>query len=217
VSDLQPQRWLKFLEKKLGWLAVPGIALLFVTLQALGFLCILSDQAWYERLALVPEAVKAGEYWRLLTFLALPLSLSPLWLFFALWFLYFTINLIESQWGSFRTTLYVLVSIIVTITFSLIFNFPVGSAQDFVSSLFLASAALFPNLEIRVYFAIPVKMKFLGWLALGWVVVRFAGSNLYGRLYLLAIYSNYLVFFGPAVISSLKAAYRRWSFRRKLH
>jgi membrane associated rhomboid family serine protease len=216
MSDYQSQRWLGFLQRKLGWLAIPNIALLIVTLQVLGFFSIFMDQVWFERLALLPDAVKAGEVWRVITWLALPLSLSPLWLLFALWFLYFTLDLIESQWGAFRTTLYVLVSIVVTVAFSLIFDFPVGSAQDFVSSLFLAAAALYPNLEIRIYFAIPVKMKFLGWITLAYVGYRLFFSSWMGRAYILAIYSNYVLFFGPAVISSLKAWNRRRSFRGKL-
>ena len=54
----------------------------------------------------------------LVTFLALPLSLSPIWAIFVLGFIYFTLNSIESRWGSFRTTLYVLISILFTIAFS---------------------------------------------------------------------------------------------------
>lgn len=216
MADGQTQRWLRTLERKLGWIAIPNIALIFTTLQVLGFFCVYSDPIWYGRLALLPEAVKAGELWRLVTFLALPLTLSPLWLIFAVMFLYFTINLIESHWGAFRTTLYFLVSILVTIAFSLAFDFPVESAQDFSSSLFLAAAALYPDLEIRIWLAIPVKMKVLGWLTLAYLAFRLLGTGWMGRLYLLAIYSNYALFFGPAAVSSLKAWNRRRSFRSKL-
>ena len=92
----QDPKWLRTLSRRLKWLAVPNIAIIFITLQVMGFLFILSDPVWFERLALIPERVLQGEIWRLITFLALPLSLSPLWMIFTLWFLYFILNMIES-------------------------------------------------------------------------------------------------------------------------
>jgi hypothetical protein len=79
LDSRQAPRWLKWLEKRFGWLGVPNIAILFVTLQGLGFLMLSSNPAWLERLALLPDRVLAGEYWRLITFLALPVSMSLLW------------------------------------------------------------------------------------------------------------------------------------------
>src|SRR5689334_10981964 len=121
-------KWLRYLSRKLNWLAIPNIAVLLVTLQALGFLFVYSDPAWVERLALIPEAVLQGQVWRLLTFLALPVSLSPIWVIFSLWFLYFILNSIESRWGAFKTTFYVLVSVVLTIIFSFAFGYPVSQA-----------------------------------------------------------------------------------------
>lgn len=210
-------KWLQWASRRLRFLAVPNIAVIFITLQALGFLSVLADPAWFGRLVLDPGAVLDGQVWRLITFLALPLSLSIIWFAFAMWFLYFVINLIESEWGDFKTTLYFLVSIVVTIAFSFLSGFPITQVNDFSSTLFLAAAALYPEMEIRLYFAIPVKLKWLGWLTLAYFVFRLlTAGSLMSRLYLLAIYSNYLVFFGPALIDSAKAWNRRRQFRGKL-
>src|SRR5947209_4082328 len=100
------QRWLRSLERGLGWIAIPNLAIILVTLQALGFLMVLSNPFWAPRLALVPELVIGGEYWRVVTFLALPLSTSPIWVIFTLWFIYFIVDMIEREWGEFQTTLY---------------------------------------------------------------------------------------------------------------
>jgi membrane associated rhomboid family serine protease len=212
----QSPRWLNRLERVFGWIAVPNIAVIFVTLQALGFLMLSSDPIWLTRLALVPEFVSAGEYWRLITFLALPVSMSLIWVIFALWFLYFILNMIESEWGAFRTTLYVLVSILVTIAFSFAFDYPITNVSDFQSTLFLAAASLFPDYEVRLYFAIPVKMKWMAWLSVAFLIYKFFNSGSVGKLYLLAIYSNYLVFFGPAMMGQVKQWVRRESFKRKM-
>jgi hypothetical protein len=207
-------KWLNTLARRLQWLAVPHIAILFITLQILGFLMILSDPVWFERLTLLPGMVLQGEVWRLLTFLALPLSTSPLWMIFTLLFLHSILGSIESEWGSFKTTLYVLTSILLTILFSLIFGYPVTQVSDFTSTLFLAAAALFPDFEIRIYFLIPVKMKYLGWLALAFVAFRFFQGAWIDRLFLLTIYSNYLLFFGPSLFSRVRDWKRRRDYRR---
>lgn len=209
-------KWLRKLERRLGWLAVPNIAILLVTLQAMGFLFVLMDPVWHDRLALLPWRVTEGEVWRLLTFLALPLTLHPLFMIFALLFLYFIVTSIESEWGAFRTTLYVLVSLFVTIVFSLATGYPVTQARHFESSLFLAAAALYPEMEIRLYFAVPVKLKWLGWLTLAFVLYEFVVTSLLGKLYLLSIYSGFILFFGPALLVQLRSWQRRRDFRRRM-
>lgn len=206
-------KWLQLLSRRLSWLAVPNIAVILVTLQALGFLFVLTDGAWFERLALIPQRVLQGEVWRLITFLALPVSMSPLWMIFSLMFLYFIVNSIESQWGSFKTTFYILVSVLLTILFSFTFDYPVTATSDFVSTLFLAAATLFPNYEVRLYFFLPVKMKHLGWLAVAFVLLRLFQGSWVDHLYLVTIYSNYLLFFGPSLIFQLHEWKRRRAYK----
>lgn len=216
ISSNDTPRWLRFLERKIPWLAIPNIALLLVTLQALGFLMITSSPSWIALLALLPGAVAQGEYWRMITFLALPLSTSPIWVIFTLWFLYFIVNTIESVWGAFKTTLYVLVSILITILYSLTLHYPVTQATDFESTLFLASAMLFPEMEVRLFFAIPVKMKWLAWMSLAFLGLRLIQSEWIDRFYLISIYSNFLLFFGPAALSRIRHFIRREQFKRRM-
>ena len=210
----QDPRWLKFFERHFSWIALPGISIIFVTIQAFGFFLVMSDGVWMERLALIPSLALHGEPWRIITFLAMPLSMSPLWTLFSLWFLYSILNSIEAEWGAFKTTFYVLISITLTILFSLVTGYPVIQVSDFVSTLFLAVAALFPDQEIRIYMVFPIKMKLLGWLTLGFLVLRlFQGSGM-ERLFLLTLYSNYLLFFGPSLIATLKNWKRKRDYRK---
>ncbi len=214
---IQSQKWLRVLERRLGWIAIPNIAILLVTLQGLGFLMVSSNPIWVERLALVPELVRQGEFWRLITFLALPLSLSPIWVVFALWFIYFILNAIESEWGSFKTTFYFLISYFLTIAFSFTFNYPILEISDIESTLFLAAATLFPEYEVQLFMIIPVKMKWIGAFSGFFIILRLFQVGWLGKLYLLAIYANYLIFFGPQLIDRIKQMIRRWNYRRKLH
>lgn len=209
-------KWLNRLERRLGWIAIPNIAVIFVTLQGLGFLMVSADPIWSLRLALVPEAVRAGEVWRLVTFLALPLALSPIWVIFAMWFLYFVLNMIEGHWGSFKTTLYTLVSIVVTILYSFATDYPVTSIQHFESSLFFAAAALFPETEVSLFMIIPVKIKWLAAFTGALVLLDFIRGSWYERFFLISIYSNFLIFFGPAVVGQVRQHFRKRDFQRKM-
>jgi membrane associated rhomboid family serine protease len=208
-------KWYKFLSKNIGFIGIPNIAIIFVTLQALGFFLVLNDSIWITRLSLIPEKVMQGEYWRTVTYLALPLSNHPVWMIFTLGFLYYILNSIEAEWGEFKTTLYILISILLTIAFSLTTDYPVENARDFVSTLFLAVAALYPEREIQVYFFIPVKMKVMGYLALFFLAFRLIGGDWLDRLFLLSIYSNYFLFFGPSLLYQLKEWRRRRAYRAK--
>ncbi len=216
MSNGTTPNWLQELERRLSWLAVTNIATFIVGLQFVGFLLVYSDPAWLFRLALVPQLVLQGEAWRLITFLALPISSSPIWLIFVLWFLYFIIDGIESAWGSFRTTFYILISVLLTICFSLIFMVPITSVRDLESTLFLAAAAIAPDFEILLFFVLPVKIVWLAWLTALFVLWRFITGSWLDQLYLLAIYSNYLLFFGPYHLRQLQQRYRRWNFKRQL-
>ncbi len=209
-------RWLHVLERRLAWLAVPNIASFVVGLQFIGFILIFSDPDWRWRLALIPELVLQGEIWRLITFLALPISLSPFWLLFVLWFLYLIVDGIESMWGAFQTTFYILISVLLTIGFSLVFMVPITYVGDLESTLFLAAAALNPEYQILLFLVLPVKIAWLAWLTGAFVLWRFITGSWLDRLYLLAIYSNYLFFFGPYLYWRVKQRYRRWQFKRQL-
>lgn len=208
-------KWLRTVGRHLQWLAIPNIAFILITLQVFGFVLMLADPVWLERLALIPGYVREGQLWRLITFLALPVSPSPLWFIFAMLFLYFILNSIEAEWGAFKTTFYVLASVVLTIAFSLGFDYPVTDVSDFTATLFLAAAALFPNLEIRIYFLFPIRMKYLGWIALGFLALRLLQGSWLDRLFLVTIYSNYLLFFGPSLVFQVREWRRRRDFKSK--
>lgn len=211
--------WLTRLERKAPWLrsiGIPNLAIPFVTLKVLGFLLIMSEPAWVERLALIPWQVLQGhEYWRLITFLSLPFTLSPLWMLLALWFIYSILNSLESVWGDFKTTFYLLISVVITITYSLVFGYPVLHVRDFEWTLFLAAATLFPEQQVLLFF-FPVKMKWLAWITVAFAALAFARGDWLDRGYLLAIYSNFFLFFGPAQLDRLKNWRRRREYQRRM-
>jgi hypothetical protein len=210
----QTPRWIERIERLMPGLGIPNLALYLVGAQAAGFLFMLADERAFSLLILVPQLVLRGELWRLVTFLAVPLSLSPLWMVFALWFMYFIINGIEEEWGEFRTTLYVLMAVLLTIAFAFVFSVPITSVMELQSTLFLAAATIAPEYQILLFFVIPVKMKWLAWVSVAFIVWEFIFGKWFGRLYLSVMYANYLLFFGPYFVGRLKAFQRRKKFQR---
>jgi phosphatidylserine synthase len=136
-----------------------------------------------------------------------------LWAAIILYFIYFIVNGIEEEWGEFRTTLYVLVAVVLTIAFSFVFSFPIWSVSEFQSTLFLAAATIAPDYQILLFFVLPVKMKWLAWLTVAYIVLALIVGPWVHRLYLVTMYANYLVFFGPYFVGRLKAFYRREKFK----
>lgn len=210
----QTPKWIERLERLMPGLGIPNLALYLVGAQAAGFLVTLAEPRAWQLLILIPSLVLKGELWRLITFLAMPLSLSPLWMVFILYFLYFIINGVENEWGEFRTTLYVLVAVALTIGFSFAFDMPIVSIREFESTLFLAAATIAPEYQILIWFVLPVKMKWLAWVTVAYIVWALAVGSWLDRLYLLTMYANYLLFFGPYFAGRLKAFYRRKRFHR---
>lgn len=211
----QNPAWLRWLEKHFGFIAIPNIAVIVVSMQVFGYILAITNPERIPQMFLIPDAVWAGEIWRVLTFMALPLSMSPLWMFFAAWFLYFIVSSLEAEWGEFKTTFYILMCISLTVVFSLVTGYPVTQVAHMESTLFLATAALYPEMVIQLFLFIPVKMKWLGWLTLLFLGVQIFDGSWMDRFYLLAIYTNYIVFFGPSLLWRAKDSYRKWKYKQK--
>jgi hypothetical protein len=212
----QTPKWIDWLDRRLPGFGIPNLALYLVGLQVCGFLLTMANPNAIGLLILDPYMVLRGEVWRLITFLAVPVTFNALWMVFALYFLYFIVNGIEAEWGEFRTTLYVLVAILLTIAFSLIFGAPIYSTTKLGSTLFLAAATIAPEYQILLFFILPVKMKWLAWVSVAYIVFSLIVGSWLSRLYLLTMYANYLLFFGPYFAGRLKAFYRRKKFQQEM-
>jgi hypothetical protein len=212
----QTPKWIDWLDRRLPGFGIPNLALYLIGAQVCGFLLLLANPNAIYLLILDPSQVVKGEVWRLVTFLAVPPQLSPIWMVFALYFLYFIVNGIEEEWGEFRTTLYVLVAVLLTIGFSFASGWPIISANRLASTLFLAAATIAPEHQILLFFVLPVKMKWLAWLSVAYIVFSLIVGTMFCRLYLLAMHANYLLFFGPYFAGRVKAFYRRKKFQQEV-
>jgi len=184
------------LERRFGFLAIPGLPRIVVGFAALVFGLTWLLPGFTSMLTLEPAMIRQGQVWRLITYIFIPQTLSPLWVIFALWFLWWVGEGLERAWGSFRLTLYFLVGMIGTTAAAFFFGSNFSNSM-LLMSLFLAFAHFYPEEIIYIFFILPVRIKWLAWIAGAFLLLGFfVNSNSY-RASLMAALANYLIFFGP--------------------
>ena len=118
-------------------------------------------------LALFPTLVLRGEVWRLVTFVFVPMS-GGILLLLELYFYWFIGSALEREWGSAKFTLFYLSGVVLNILFGFL-SLLTGDPTTLVTmryvnlSLFFAFATLYPNLQVLLFFIIPIKVKWLAW------------------------------------------------------
>jgi membrane associated rhomboid family serine protease len=107
-------RWLDRLEQKLGFLAFPGLIRIVVAFQALVFILELVSPGFSNILVFNRDAVLAGQFWRVFTFVFIPPAmgwLGPLGILIALYFLWFLGEGLEEAWGAFKLNVFFFVGL----------------------------------------------------------------------------------------------------------
>lgn len=191
------------LERRLGFIAIPALIRAVVTLNALVFVLVYLNKGFDSYLALDIARVRAGEVWRLVTYIFVPQMGHPLLVAVALWFLWFIGDGLERAWGPFRLTLYFLVGMIGTTVAAVLSNSQFSSQMLF-TTLFFAFAHFYPEEIIYVFFILPLKIKWIAWIYAGFLLLSFVTQSNSYRMAFVAALSNYLLFFGPGVIRNLR-------------
>lgn len=173
-------------------------------------------------LSFIPGAIFQGQLWRLVTFIFVPEASSNL-LFFAitLYFYYFIGTQLERQWGTARFNVFYFSGVILSAVLGLLIALLSGGMVDYETatmyyvnmSLFFAFATLYPNLQVLLFFIIPVKVKWLAWLdaaLFAWDFLRYlaAGHVFYAFMPVIALL-NYFVFFGGDLLDMARRTQRR--------
>ncbi len=227
---------LRWLERKFGRVALPNIAALLIAPKAAFFLW-----AWMEgqgdqkaavailaKLLLVPQLVLDGEVWRLVTFVIAPPTVSPLWFLIYAFLLFLYCHGLQARWGTVRLYAYVLVgwlTVVVTSFLAMLLDLEFGAVGGFFgveATLMLGFATFYPDFILRLFFILPVKVKWLAWLTVAGGVLAFVRgpwdtlASYAPRLMILGVFGNYLLFFGPALVRGAvtrqKATGRRRQF-----
>ncbi len=175
-----------------------------------------SDPQILDQCTLVWDRVLEGQIWRLLTFLIIPISTSPIWLFFALYIFFLMGTSLERHWGVVRYNTFLWLGTVLTILAAAVVHDQPVTGGFLEGTVFLAFATYNPNFELRLFFVLPVQVKWLALLQVIGYSLALVSGPMPVRIMVLASIGNYLVFFAPAVLQYGQNLQRRaqWNARQ---
>ena len=202
--------WLDKLERKLGRFAIPNLTVYLLVGYVIGFgiVNLMRDMVGY--LTLEPALILRGQVWRLISWVLIPPTDNLISLVFLVLLYYSLGTALERTWGSFRYNVYIFSGLLFTVlaVFGLYafyyFRYGVEVPLSMIGligtnyitmSIFLAFAAIYPNMEVMLYFILPIKMK---WMALVYVVLAgydFINGGIGIRVAIGASLLNFVIFF----------------------
>ena len=155
-----------------------------------------------------------GQIWRLVTFVFVPpLTFNPLYLVLDLYFLYFVGTSLENSWGSFRFTLYYLIGMAGAIVSCLLLG--TYSSSTLLYSLFFAFACLYPDVEVLLFFILPIKVKWMGIAAAALYLWDFLWAGMWYKLGMVLGLVNFFLFFGPTLWQNYQNRKRREAWKNQ--
>ena len=190
------------LEQRFGRFAIPGLLRFIVSLQALvwimlemGFGAPLMPYLPFNSLA-----VLAGdEWWRLLSFLVIPVGRGLVWLVLGVPFMWMISDGLEEAWGSFRVNLYIFACIGCVVAEAFLHDNGVYTSWPILASMIMAYSLYFPDQEVSLYGIIPLKMKWIGLMDFGVLLFQFLGGDASTRWNIVASLTPFFVVFGPGL------------------
>ena len=201
--------WIDKLERKFGRFGVENLTMYVIICYVVGYFLAYFNPSLLSLLSLEPALILRGQIWRIITWVIYPPSMSNvLWFVIAIVFFYYPIGTsLERTWGSFRYTLYIFSGILFSVIGAFILYFITGAYgigslfnTYYISlSVFLAYARSYPDMQILLWFVIPIKMK---WMAIVYGVMVLYDMITYLRMGLwvyvvpiIASLLNFVLFF----------------------
>jgi len=164
-----------------------------------------------------------GQIWRLITFIFIPQA-GDLFIFrgsgiiFVLlssYFYYWIGNLLEREFGTPEFNVFYLGGVILNIIFGLVTGY--ASMYYINLSMFFAFAVLFPDTWVRLFYIIPVKVKWIAWVDAALfafdILMCLLSWNWLGALLPVVAILNFLIFFWDHFTERLN--YRRRRFQHQ--
>ena len=181
--------WITKLERKFGRYCIPNLISILIGGQILVYAVELFVNQYISfYLNLDRGALLAGQIWRVITFVFVPFSGGgPLSVVLGIYFTWFIGTALEKEWGDFRFNLYLL----------------------------LAFAMLYPEVQVLLFFVIPVRVKYFGLFAAALWGFSFLTAAPLGKLNYLLCMVGFAAFFGPQAARSVRAWIRREQWKRK--
>ncbi len=197
------------LERKLGKYAIPNLILYLIAGYAIGFVLAYTAPDVLGLMTLEPHYILHGQVWRLVTWVLMPPDTSLLFAVIMMMFYFQLGQSLERTWGVFRFNVYIFGGIIFTVlgafilygVFYAIYGIPVTGMGGFFTTnyinmaIFLAFAVCYPEMQVMLYFIIPIKMKWLAAVYAALIAFSLIQTNWAGRVAILMSLLNFFVFY----------------------
>ena len=193
---------------------IPNLMLYVIIGNLIAYLLTMLDRTglFYSYLLFSPRLILQGQVWRLISFLFLPVSNNLFLAAISLYFYYFIGRTLEREWGTPKFTIFYLSGVLFHIIGGMIIGLLTHSAPGISGhylnlSMFFAFASLYPNMQVLLFFILPIKIRWLALLDAAYFlygIIRIS-PPLYKLSPVIAIL-NYLLFFSGDLVSSLRHA-----------
>ena len=207
------------LERKFGKYAIPNLTFILIAGFIIGYLIeIFMGAAAFDLIAMNPSKIMNGQVYRLITWVVIPPSGLSIFTIIMLMFYASIGRTLENTLGDFRYTVYIISGIVFTdigmmLTYLIMRLLGKSAMLDYYYhmglygattyylclSMFLAYAFLYPDHQVLVYFIIPVKVKWMGYLDIAYLVftVLEFGLNQYytGMVTVIMSVLNFILFY----------------------
>ena len=146
------------------------------------------------------DLILHGQVWRLVTFIFLPSdSRNPFFLLLGCYFYYWIGTMLEREWGTARFTLFYLSGVVLSVLSGMILG--ITDIYYINLSIFLVIATLYGEMQVLLFFVIPIKMKWMALIDVALILVAVIQNLMYGSwvgaLLPLASFVNYFIFTWP--------------------
>ena len=218
-------KFLNKLERKYGKYAIDNITLLLILGYVIGYGIQKINIDMFYMLTLNPYYIMKGQIWRIVSWVLVPPSELGFFTIIMLFFYYSIGRTLEQTWGKFKYNIFIISGIIFTVVSAMVayfilpssvyevykipaaftgevFNFVKGYIiSAFVStyyinlSIFLLFAALYPDMQVMLYFIIPIKIKWLAYLDLALMAYEIYQYGFVCGVIVFASLLNFLIFF----------------------
>lgn len=170
------------------------------------------------------DAILQGQVWRLITFLMLPQSSSPIWIVFSIYFYWFIGKETENQWGSHNLTMYFLTGAVLLIASGFATGYTNASFLYF--SLFLVYAHLNPYHQFLMFMVIPIEARWMALIDAVYMLSDFARAfTFYAyspklaaalQLSVAVAFLTYFIFFGKDHFGGIVNKFKHRDFYREM-
>ena len=218
-----PMNFLDKMERKYGKYAIKNLPAIIVALYAAGYIISALMPELLSYLTLSPYLILHGQVWRVISWVLVPPGSLDLFTIIMLYFYFSLGRTLEYTWGAFRFNVYIFSGIIFTVIGAFLLYFMGGSgyfSTYYINmSIFLAFAITYPDMEVLLYFLIPIKMKWMGVVYGFFIVLSLIQGSWADRISIVMSLLNFLIFF---VMSrnlkrySPKEVHRRNEFKRSV-